>query len=123
DVTAVEAEKLLGRKPEEVLPNGINIHRFAAPHEFQYLHQQYKEKIHEFVMGHFFPSYTFDLDNTLYLVTSGRYEYRNKGMDLYIEALSRLNQRLKDVVNPPTVIAFIITKAPVRNVNVAVLHN
>jgi glycogen(starch) synthase len=123
EVTAAEAAQLLGRKPDEILPNGLNIQRFAAPHEFQYLHQQYKERIHEFVMGHFFPSYTFDLDNTIYLVTSGRYEYRNKGMDLFIEALERLNHRLKDVVNPPTVIAFIITKAPVRNINVAVLQN
>ena len=46
-------------------------------------------------MGHFFPSYTFDLDNTLYFFTSGRYEYRNKGLDMYIESLYRLNQRLQ----------------------------
>jgi glycogen synthase len=123
EVTATEAAKLLGREPDAILPNGLNIQRFAAPHEFQYLHQQYKERIHEFVMGHFFPSYTFDLDNTLYLVTSGRYEYRNKGMDMYIEALYRLNQRLKEVVNPPTIVAFVITRAQVKNVNVSVLQN
>ncbi|HWE95900.1 MAG TPA: glycosyltransferase [Tepidisphaeraceae bacterium] len=123
EVTATEAAKLLGREPDAILPNGLNIQRFAAPHEFQYLHQQYKERIHEFVMGHFFPSYTFDLDNTLYLVTSGRYEYRNKGMDMYIEALHRLNWRLKEVVNPPTIVAFIITRAQVKNVNVSVLQN
>ena len=46
-------------------------------------------------MGHFFPSYTFDLDRTLYFFTAGRYEYRNKGIDLFIEAMYRLNQRLK----------------------------
>jgi glycogen synthase len=79
EVTGFEAEKLLGRKPDLILPNGLNIKRFAALHEFQNLHRQYKEKIHEFVMGHFFPCYTFDLDNTLYIFTSGRYEYRNKG--------------------------------------------
>jgi glycogen synthase len=123
EVTATEAEKLLGRAPEGILPNGLNIQRFAAPHEFQYLHQQYKEKIHEFVMGHFFPSYTFDLDNTLYLFTSGRYEYRNKGMDLYLEAMYQLNQRLKQTPNPPTVIAFIITRAATKNINVGVLQN
>ena len=123
EVTATEAEKLLGRHPDAILPNGINIQRFAAPHEFQYLHQKYKEKINEFVMGHFFPSYTFDLDNTLYFVTSGRYEYRNKGMDLYVEAMYRLNQQLKQVADPPTIVAFIITKANVRNINVGVLQN
>src|SRR3712207_7691899 len=46
-----------------------------------------------------------------YLFTSGRYEYRNKGMDMYIEALHRLNWRLKQVPNPPTVVAFIISRA------------
>jgi glycogen(starch) synthase len=125
-VTAVEAEKLLGRAPEVILPNGLNIHRFAATHEFQNLHQEYKQRIEQFVMGHFFPSYAFDLDNTLYLVTSGRYEYRNKGMDLFIEALHRLNQRLKGPdapPDPPTIVAFIITRAPVRSINVDVLQN
>ncbi len=63
-------------------------------------------------MGHFFPSYSFDLDNTIYLFTSGRYEYRNKGMDLFIEALAALNQRLKEMQDAPTVVAFIITRAP-----------
>src|SRR4029078_10164246 len=65
DVTALEAEKLLGRKPDVILPNGINIQRFQAMHEFQNLHQKFKEKIHEFTTGHFFPSYTFDLEKTL----------------------------------------------------------
>jgi len=123
DVTATEAAKLLGRAPDGILPNGINIQRFAALHEFQNLHRQYKERIHEFVMGHFFPSYSFDLDNTLYFVTSGRYEYRNKGMDMYIEALWRLNQRLKALSDRPTVVAFNITRAPTKNVNVGVLQN
>ena len=96
-VTAFEAEKLLGRNVDVVVPNGINLHRFAALHEFQNLHQKYKEKIHDFVMGHFFPSYSFDLDRTLYFFTSGRYEYKNKGMDLFIESMARLNGRLKAI--------------------------
>ena len=123
DVTAYEAEKLLGRKPDAILPNGLNLQRFAALHEFQNLHRQYKEKINDFVMGHFFPSYTFDLDNTIYIFTAGRYEYRNKGMDMFIEALHRLNHRLKGQQDRPTVVAFIITRAQTRNLNVRVLQN
>lgn len=122
EVTAVEAEKLLGRPADVILPNGLNIHRFAALHEFQNLHRQYKERIHEFVMGHFFPSYNFDLDRTLYFFTSGRYEYRNKGYDLFLEAMWRLNQRLKQVEDPPTVVGFIITKAMVRGISVSALQ-
>jgi glycogen(starch) synthase len=123
EVTAREANKLLGRQADAILPNGLNHQRFAALHEFQNLHRQYKERIHEFVMGHFFPSYSFDLDRTIYMFTSGRYEYLNKGMDLYIEAMARLNQRLKQTQDPPTVVSFIITKAQVRQVNVQSLQN
>ncbi|HEY7087751.1 MAG TPA: glycosyltransferase [Tepidisphaeraceae bacterium] len=123
EVTAFEAEKLLGRAPDAILPNGLNIQRFAALHEFQNLHREYKDKINDFVMGHFFPTYTFDLDRTIYLFTSGRYEYRNKGLDMFIEALWRLNQRLRGVSERPTVVAFIITRAQVRSISVDVLHN
>lgn len=123
EVTDVEARQLLGRGADAILPNALNIHRFAALHEFQNLHRQFKERIHEFVAGHFFPSYTFDLDRTLYLFTSGRYEYRNKGMDLFIESLWRTNQRLRELPDPPTIVAFIITRAAVRNINVGVLQS
>jgi len=122
-VTSFEAEKLLGRQPDLILPNGLNLHRFAALHEFQNLHREFKESIHEFVMGHFFQNYGFDLDKTLYLFTSGRYEYRNKGMDLFIEALFHLNQRLKTLEDRPTVVAFIVTKAATRNINVQTLQS
>ncbi|HEY0009664.1 MAG TPA: hypothetical protein VGB55_13130, partial [Tepidisphaeraceae bacterium] len=122
NITAYEAEKLLGRTPDVIVPNGLDIRRFEAPHEFQHHHNSIKHTLHKFTMGHFFPSYSFDLDRTLYFFTSGRYEYRNKGLDIYIEALYRLNQRLKLTANPPTIVSFIITKAPVRNINVDALQ-
>lgn len=121
-VTAKEAKHFLGRQPDFLLPNGLNPERFAALHEFQNLHLKYKERIHEFVMGHFFPSYPIDLDRTLYVFTSGRYEYRNKGMDIFIESLYQLNERLKSVPKPPTVVAFIVTKAASRSLNVTSLE-
>jgi glycogen synthase len=123
-VTSLEAEKLLGRTPDAILPNGIDVKRFEAPHELQHLHGQFKDRIHQFTMGHFFPSYSFDLDKTLYFFIAGRYEYRNKGIDMYIEALWRLNSRLRaEGGDQPTVVAFIVTKAPVRSVNVDVIEN
>jgi glycogen(starch) synthase len=73
-----------------VLPNGLSVVKSAALHEFQNLHAQSKEKIHEFVRGHFCGHYSFDLDNTLYFFTAGRFEYRNKGVDMFIESLARI---------------------------------
>ena len=122
DITALEAKQFLGRQPEVILPNGLNIERFAAPHEFQNLHRENRDRIHEFVMGHFFPSYTFDLNQTFYIFTSGRHEYRNKGWDVFIEALHELNQRLRADGATVTVIAFIITRAKYHAPNVETLN-
>jgi len=74
-------------------------------------------------MGHFFPSYTFDLDKTMYIFTSGRYEYRNKGFDLFLEGLARLNWKLKCARTGITVVAFIVTRAPNRGISSHVLKS
>jgi glycogen(starch) synthase len=123
DVTARECKHLLKRKPEVIVPNGLNIERFEALHEFQNLHAHYKKEIHEFVMGHFFQSYTFDLDKTLYLFTSGRYEYRNKGFDLTLEALWHLNEKLKAEKADLTVVMFFVTKREFYSIKPEVLQS
>jgi glycogen(starch) synthase len=123
DVTARECKHLLRRQPDLVLPNGLNIQRFEALHEFQNLHVQYKEQIHQFVMGHFFQSYSFNLNKTLYLFTSGRFEYKNKGFDLTLEALVHLNERLKEEKSDTTVVMFFITKRDFLNIRPEVLQS
>lgn len=110
-ITALEAEHLLKRKPDGILPNGLNVVKFQAVHEFQNLHAVKKNKINDFVRGHFHGNFDFDLDNTLYFFIAGRYEYKNKGADMFIEALARLNYRLKVSGSKKTVVAFIIMPA------------
>ena len=66
-ITAYESEHLLKRKPDGVLPNGLNVVKFQAMHEFQNIHARSKAKINEFIRGHFYGHYDFDLDNTLYV--------------------------------------------------------
>lgn len=117
-VTADESEHLLKRRPEVILPNGLNVVKFSAMHEHQNLHAQAKEKIHDFVRGHFYGHYDFDLDKTLYVFISGRYEFSNKGADLYLEALARLNHYLKSSNSDKTVVAFLIFPTPTNSFNV-----
>ncbi len=123
EVTAIECQYLLDREPDVVTPNGINIERFHVLHEFQNLHEKYKDKIHQFVMAHFFSSYTFDLDNTLYFFTSGRFEFRNKGFGLTLEALARLNHMMKKEQIDKTVVMFFITRQPYHSINPGVLQS
>lgn len=120
-ITAYESEHLLKRKPDGVLPNGLNVVKFSAMHEFQNLHAVAKAKINDFIRGHFYGHYDFDLENTLYFFTAGRYEYRNKGADMFIEGLARLNYRLQESNSPMTVVAFIIMPAATHSYTVEAL--
>jgi glycogen synthase len=83
------AEVLILLSTDGVLPNGLNVVKFSAMHEFQNLHAMSKAKINDFIRGHFYGHYDFDLDNTIYMFTAGRYEFRNKGVDMFIESLAR----------------------------------
>ncbi|MEL7473877.1 MAG: glycosyltransferase [Planctomycetota bacterium] len=122
-ITGDECRHLLGREPDGYLPNGLNIDRFDVGADFQSVHQHWKERIHRFTMGHFFPSYSMDLDRTLYLFSSGRFEPRNKGFDLCLEALARLNALLKDFDLGVHVVFFIVTNRPARSLNPLALQS
>uniref|UniRef100_A0A8C3UYD8 Glycogen [starch] synthase n=1 Tax=Catharus ustulatus TaxID=91951 RepID=A0A8C3UYD8_CATUS len=117
-VTAAEAEHLLKRKPDLVTPNGLNVRKFSAMHEFQNLHAQSKARVQEFVRGHFYGHLDFDLDKTLFFFIAGRYEFSNKGADIFLEALARLNYLLRVNGSEVTVVAFFIMPARTNNFNV-----
>uniref|UniRef100_H2T1A3 Glycogen [starch] synthase n=1 Tax=Takifugu rubripes TaxID=31033 RepID=H2T1A3_TAKRU len=120
-ITAIEAEHLLKRKPDIITPNGLNVKKFSAMHEFQNLHAQSKNRIQEFVRGHFYGHLDFNLDKCLFLFIAGRYEFSNKGADLFLESLARLNYLLRVSHSDLTVIAFFIMPARTNNFNVETL--
>jgi glycogen(starch) synthase len=122
-ITAEECDHLLGRKPDLVTPNGLDVARLDIGHEFQTLHASHKEGIHRFVMGHFFPSHAFDLDKTLYFFSAGRFETRNKGFDLCLEAGSRLNAELRAAGSDTTVVLFIVTSRPIASLQPSALQS
>ncbi|XP_010182553.1 PREDICTED: glycogen [starch] synthase, liver-like, partial [Mesitornis unicolor] len=104
-----------------VTPNGLNIKKFSAMHEFQNLHSMYKARIQEFIRGHFYGHLDFSLEKTLFFFISGRYEFSNKGADMFLEALSRLNFLLRVHKTDVTVIVFFIMPAKTNNFNVETL--
>uniref|UniRef100_A0A8C3BLD4 Glycogen [starch] synthase n=1 Tax=Cairina moschata TaxID=8855 RepID=A0A8C3BLD4_CAIMO len=60
----------------------------------------------------------FDLDKTLFFFIAGRYEFSNKGADIFLEALARLNYLLRVNGSETTVVAFFIMPARTNNFNV-----
>ena len=70
------------------------------------MHNRSRDALRELVAYTFFPHYPFDLEQTLFFFTSGRYEFHNKGIDVLIEALGRLNSRLKEEESTRTIVMF-----------------
>lgn len=92
--TGEEASAVLGVEPDVILPNGFNVEEFPSLEELSYQHKKKKEKMKEFLRAYFEPYYDVNLeDDPRILFISGRYEFHNKGVDVFIDALSRLNQQ------------------------------
>ncbi|MBI3037231.1 glycosyltransferase [Candidatus Woesearchaeota archaeon] len=123
DITAMEAEHFLKKAPDIILHNGLNMRNFPTFEEASVRHRQLKRKIKEFMMYYFFPYYTFDLEETLYYFLSARYEFHNKGIDVFIKALGSLNSSLKQSRSKRTVIAFLWVPANIRGIKRELLES
>lgn len=89
DVTAHECEELMDKKCHAVLPNGFEADFVPKAAEFKRKRKEAREMILHIancLTGCDFP------EDTLIIGTSGRYEFRNKGIDVFIEAMNRLSR-------------------------------
>lgn len=108
DITARECKQLLDKAPDIVTPNGFEPNFVPEGETYDQKRAEARRtliNVAEKLLGcHIEP-------NALLISTSGRYEYRNKGIDVFIEAMNRIrtSERLqRDVV------AFIMVPAWVR---------
>ena len=123
EITGMEAEYLLKKKPDALLPNGLDIIKFPTFEEVVIKHRLQRDRIREFMLYYFFPYYTFDLKETLVYFIAGRYEFHDKGIDIYIKALGKLNDKLKQLKSKKTIVAFIWVPANIRNIRPELLEN
>ena len=123
DATALEAEYILAKAPDLVLQNGLETDRFPSMEELSYLHTKYKAKIVSFLRGYFGAYYDLHIDDPRILYLSGRYEFRNKGVDIFIKSLGQLNKELKQNGTKKDVFAFIFVPADSGGENMDVLQN
>ncbi|MBN2668424.1 MAG: alpha-glucan family phosphorylase [Bacteroidales bacterium] len=105
DITAKESENLLGTKVDIVTPNGFDEFLIPKDETWEERKQSAKNilyKAAKVVTGQ------EPQDDDLKIVTSGRYEYKNKGIDLFLDALMLLEK--EDNLNR-NVFAFIMVPA------------
>ncbi len=105
DITAKECTQFLSRTPDVVTPNGFEPLLVPGHEEMQVKHLSAREKLlklSEAISG-------VKADPSSMLIgTSGRYEFRNKGLDLYVQSLGALNKLPKI---GKSVIAFVLVPA------------
>ncbi len=106
ELTGDEAKFFLGRVPDVILPNGLDLRDFPTFEEISIKHKLFKRNILEFVQYALFPYYTFNLDDTIIMFTAARYEFRGKGLDVYIKALKQLDLALTKNFKGKTVVNF-----------------
>jgi glycogen synthase len=123
EITGIEAENFLERKPEIILPNGLDIEKFLSFEDIVVKHRLQRKRLRSFTASYFFPYYTFDLEETLFYFIIGRNEMRAKGIDVFIDALGKLNNKMRDEESKKTVVAFLFIPADVRGINPSLLEN
>ena len=85
-------------------------------------HRLQRDRIREFMMYYFFPYYTFDLKQTLVYFIAGRYELRDKGIDVYIRALGELNENSRNQKAKNNNLLY-LGSCEFRNIKTSLLEN
>ena len=108
EVTARECEQLLERRPL-VTPNAFEQHYVPKGNAFTSQRATARKqmlKVASALTGQRFP------EDTMIIATSGRLEMRNKGIDVYLDALSSLRDALDRVTSlQRKVVAFVLVPA------------
>ncbi|MFA6096658.1 MAG: glycogen/starch synthase [Candidatus Paceibacterota bacterium] len=115
-ITALESKYILEKDADVLLPNGLDMSKFHSFEELTLKHNAYRTKLREFVLYYFYPYYNIDLKNSLFFFTASRYEFHNKGLDIFIESLGRLNDKLKKDKSKKTVITFFWIPASINSI-------
>ena len=102
EITARECVELLDKKVDEVLPNGFD-NSFVPANAATFTRKRKAARKRLLDVANALLGESLD-DDTLIVSTSGRYEFRNKGVDVYIESMNRL---LRDKELKKKVLAFI----------------
>ena len=87
NITALECKELLDKEVDVVTPNGFEDN--FVPKGATFTQKRKEARAHLLKLANALTGKTFT-DDTLIISTSGRYEFRNKGIDVFIEAINKL---------------------------------
>lgn len=118
NVTAIECEQLLEIYPHIVTPNGFEQNFVPVGSDYDNKRQESRKKLIDIAQKTTGKDFS---DDSFIIAISGRNEYRNKGIDLYIDAINNLNDKL--ISENRNIIAFIMVPAWVNEPSEILLKN
>lgn len=120
-----EVKYILGRKPDIVTVNGLDFEQAEKEAEVRNLEEFSRKELLQLIEACFNWYYPQKYDQALLTFISGRYEFTNKGFDIYIAAMGKLNARLKanPKQNTKRVFAFIFAPTSVKGPKISIIKN
>ncbi|MCX8163381.1 MAG: hypothetical protein N3D10_02385 [Candidatus Micrarchaeota archaeon] len=125
DVVGQEARYILGLYPDKITINGIDLENSIHESEIKNLANYVRAELLQLAEGVFLPYFTARYDNALLVFISGRYEFKNKGFDIFLKGLSYANKeiRTKGTKKDKQIIAFVFTPSSISGPKVSVIKN
>lgn len=122
EITGEEAKIILQREPDVIVENGLDSNMFPTFEEASVKHRLFREKMRNFLMTMFYPHYAVDLEKSLQFFVSGRYEFYSKGINVLIDALGKLNKKLKHSKIDKNIFVFFFIPAEYESVNKEIIQ-
>lgn len=123
NIVSEEAKYILGKEADVITPNSLDFDEFFTTDTLTIFHRKYRKPINEFLEAYYSPYYPVKITDNIVFFISGRYEFLNKGVDLFVEALSKLNDRLKEKKLRRDIFAFILIPADIKGPKKEVLES
>lgn len=117
EITAVECAHFLDKPVDMVTPNGFENSIVPSGDQYPALRARGRERLLRIARS---VATTPVPDDALLVAISGRYEFKNKGIDVFIEAMGRLN---REKSSAREVVAFILVPAGYRGVAAGLTRN
>ncbi len=118
-----EVKYILNRKPDIITLNGLDFEQAEKEAEVRHLSKYARGELLQLVEACFMSYYQQSYRDALFTFISGRHEFTNKGFDIYISAMGKLNQRLKSQKSERRVFAFIFAPTAVKGPKISIIKN
>lgn len=107
-ITAIECEQLLERRPDIVTPNGFESGFVPAKTKMNAARKDARTSLLDTARA--LTGIGFEDENTFVVVTSGRCEYRNKGLDMFLDSMNKV----RELNQSKRVLAYVMVPAWVK---------